>query len=63
MDDVPFLLFGQAMPGLDADTRMDVVYSMSDAESAVALALLVSAIDAEGIEGVARWAIDTAHGN
>lgn len=48
--DTAFLLFGQAMPALDADRRLDVVDCLNDGDWDVALIALVAAIDALQIQ-------------
>jgi hypothetical protein len=48
--DTAFLLFGQAMPALDADQRLDVVDCLNDGDWDVALTALIAAIDADDIQ-------------
>lgn len=48
-DDITYLVFGQAIPSLDADTRLDVVDALRDGDTDVALAMLLRLIDTQEI--------------
>jgi hypothetical protein len=47
--DVAYLLFGQAMPGLDRDDQMEVVIALYDGDFDVAFTILTRAIADQAI--------------
>ena len=47
--EVAFLLFGQAMPGLGIDDRVEVVSNLNEAEFGAALGTLLYAIEHDAI--------------
>lgn len=49
MTDLAFLLFGQAMPGLDYDARYDITDLLRDGDNDLALDVLIRNIDRDNI--------------